>query len=217
MKKLLLIALILILPVLSFADKKTEQFASLIGTNNVAKIEAAIKDGANVYGGSGDKAMTPLMIASQNDDALEVVKLLLKYGAKVNETNTQGDTALLLAAQTTTNTDIINTLIEAGADGVLDEDYSYSKIDYTFTGLSSNTMYTLEFLEKTSGTIYFSRDFKTLKEIPVTTNTSYTFDNSLVNISYDMDVSKLNTMDYVGVYKVGNEEYELPNESLDSN
>ena len=108
-------------------------------------------------------------------------------------------------------------IIEADGVAAADEDNSYTKIDHTFTGLSSNTMYTLEFLEKTSGTIYFTKDFKTLKEIPVVTNTSYTFDNSLVNISYDMDVSKLNTMDYVGVYKVGNKEYELPNESLDSN
>ena len=116
MKKFLLIALILIIPVCGFADKKTEQFASLIGTNNVAKIEAAIKDGANVNGGSGDKARTPLMIACLNDDALDVVKLLLKHGAKVNETDTHGDTALLLAAQRTTNVDIFKTLIDAGAD-----------------------------------------------------------------------------------------------------
>ena len=116
MKKFLLIFIILILPVLSFADKKSEQFAVLIGSGNVAKIEAAIKGGANVNGYSGEKAMTPLMIASQSDESLEVVKLLLKYGAKVNETNTQGDTALLLAAQNITNVDILNTLIDAGAD-----------------------------------------------------------------------------------------------------
>ena len=79
-------------------------------------LKSAIKDGADVNGGSGDKARTPLMIASLNDDSLEVVKLLLKHGAKVNETDTHGDTALLLASQSTTNIDIFNTLIEAGAD-----------------------------------------------------------------------------------------------------
>jgi len=43
MRKILLLALILILPSALFADKKTEQFAVLIGSNNLAKIEAAIK------------------------------------------------------------------------------------------------------------------------------------------------------------------------------
>ena len=57
---------------------------------------------------------TPLIIASQHG-CIEIVALLLKYGANIEHQNQQCETALISAAQEG-HTDIVKLLLEAGAD-----------------------------------------------------------------------------------------------------
>ncbi len=56
------------------------------------------------------------MLASKYIDDPVIIKILLEYGAKINEINKDGYNALLLAAQYNPSSAVITTLINAGAN-----------------------------------------------------------------------------------------------------
>lgn len=64
---------------------------------------------------------TPLMLAAQADvNALAVTELLLTRGAKVNEVDRYGNTALIYAAQVG-NLDVVKALVAHGADASIED------------------------------------------------------------------------------------------------
>ena len=56
---------------------------------------------------------TPLMIAGEEGDP-ETVKLLLSYGAEVNEKDNEGNNALMLVAGTTDDESLLACLLKSG-------------------------------------------------------------------------------------------------------
>ncbi len=79
---------------------------------NVAKF--LIEQGADVNAKNAGYGSTPLMNASECND-LEIVKSLIKKGAKVNEQN-KCDESSLMAAALKGYSDIVQALLAAGAD-----------------------------------------------------------------------------------------------------
>ena len=86
---------------------------------NIAEITASLDAGANVNHLDRDSGYTPLTLAIQdphyNLTMLPIIRLLIARGAKVNMTNTHGDTPLHNAAAQN-NIPAIDALLEAGAD-----------------------------------------------------------------------------------------------------
>ncbi len=73
---------------------------------------------------------TPLMIAAGSDqNGLTVTKLLLTQGARVNETDQYGNTALIYASQAG-NLDIVKELVAAGADASIRNKSGATALDF---------------------------------------------------------------------------------------
>ncbi len=82
---------------------------------DTAKLWKLVEAGGDVNALNAE-GWTPLMAAVDNG-SLENVRLLLQHGAKINEKNNAGETALLRACQPwSSNTAMIRVLLEAGAD-----------------------------------------------------------------------------------------------------
>ena len=103
-------------------------FVKLCKTGTAQQVADAIKAGANVNAKYNTKVifsgyklrqaeivMTALMAATADNENTEVIKILLKAGADVNEKNNHGLTALMIAALNNQKTEIVKTLINAGA------------------------------------------------------------------------------------------------------
>lgn len=87
-------------------------------TYSLPVIHALLDAGANVNEGEGDVGETPLMMAV-NTDNLEIVRLLIRRGAKVNAVGKRGGTALVLALLAPHDKDrsgIVKLLLDSGAD-----------------------------------------------------------------------------------------------------
>jgi uncharacterized protein len=73
---------------------------------------------------------TPLSAAATKNSNPKIINLLVKSGAKVNVTLTQGRTPLMSAAIKNNNSGIINALIKSGANVNAKDDLSLTALDY---------------------------------------------------------------------------------------
>ncbi len=80
-------------------------------------IAALIKGGADVNGKDSDTGSTALMrAANAGVDDVRVYRMLLDSGARVNDSNTYGKTALMFASESCHNREVLSILLTAGAD-----------------------------------------------------------------------------------------------------
>ena len=94
---------------------------------NLSHIESLImEDGADVNSMMEDKGATPLFVASASDNE-ELIRVLVKNGAKVNFQNKQGVTALQTAV-VNENVNAVKVLIELGADVNLENEIGYTPL-----------------------------------------------------------------------------------------
>lgn len=94
---------------------------------DVSHIQSLImKDGADVNSIIEDKGATPLFVASASDNE-EMIRVLVKHGAKVNFQNKQGVTALQTAV-VNENVNAVKVLIELGADVNLENEIGYTAL-----------------------------------------------------------------------------------------
>lgn len=90
------------------------------------------------------EGQTPLMLAVQADShALEVTNLLLTQGAKVNEVDTYGNTALIYAAQVG-GLDVIKALVAHGADAAIANKSEATALDFA---IGDEHFFVTEYLE----------------------------------------------------------------------
>lgn len=95
-------------------SKQTELLVEAVGQCDVAKAEAALKAGADPNSLGLDNE-TQLMMVCQNCNNSEMVRVLLKYGAKPDLHDVGGYTALMTACQGE-KPDMVKVLLENGAD-----------------------------------------------------------------------------------------------------
>lgn len=94
---------------------------------NLSHIQSLImEDGADVNSMMEDKGATPLFVASASDNE-ELIRVLVKSGAKVNFQNKQGVTALQTAV-VNENVNAVKVLIELGADVNLKNEIGYTPL-----------------------------------------------------------------------------------------
>ena len=96
-----------------------ETALKLAAMNNSADVVNALLSAGAEINVKDSKNKTELMYAADYNQDVEVIKALLKAGADVNAKDTYNRTALMFAAKSNT-AEVINTLIEAGADDVAD-------------------------------------------------------------------------------------------------
>ena len=101
-RKLAAIVLALLLSSITFGadapDRPTDAFYTAIRTNDLAAVNALLKQGSDVNVRDNDGA-TPLMSAAAVGST-DVMKRLLEAGAEVNARNTLGSSALTWATKT---------------------------------------------------------------------------------------------------------------------
>lgn len=90
--------------------------------------EYLIEQGADVNAKNDGFGSTPLMLASECND-LEIVKTLIKKGAKIDEKNKSGGTSLM-AASAKGHGEIVQSLIRLGADVNLTESRGNDALQY---------------------------------------------------------------------------------------
>lgn len=131
-------------------------------------VEKLISKGANVnakIGSAGD----PLLNKIAKTGNVDFVKLLIKNGAKINEKNNQGETALISALTVLSDSeDMIETLIKSGAD--------INTIDSTgrnpiLIAVQTDSLYRTEMLIKAGADLTATyEDGKTIKDFCVSSN-----------------------------------------------
>lgn len=100
-----------------------DRFFHAVLYNDLRQVDQMLKSGFDVSVVNSDD-YTPLMIASEESDttsSIDMIKLLLKGGADINQQNKDGDTALQLAVlfgneDDGSSPETVKMLIEAGAD-----------------------------------------------------------------------------------------------------
>ncbi|MBR3628606.1 MAG: ankyrin repeat domain-containing protein [Elusimicrobia bacterium] len=79
-----------------------------------SEVKDAILAGQDVNG-QDDQGRTPLMAACQGNSSVEMMQLLLSYGARVNLTDNKGRTAFMYAAQYDSYEKVFREHLKAGA------------------------------------------------------------------------------------------------------
>jgi len=117
----LIIAIVTVLSlffcVLSFRDRRCVAYDSLITAivaNDTSAVKVALDDGANVNDIPVDEGVLPLAAAAREGN-VEIVRLLLDYGANIN--GFDGWQSALSAAADNDQTAVIEFLIARGAHG----------------------------------------------------------------------------------------------------
>jgi len=78
----------------------------------------------------GKHGITPLMVAAVINPDPEVINLLIKFGAELEDKDPDGLTALMLAARYTENPEVISVLIKAGANTNARDKEGKTALDY---------------------------------------------------------------------------------------
>ncbi len=81
-----------------------------------SSVALVLENGADINYFVNDLSLNTLMLASKYVDDPVIIKMLLDYGAKINDINKDGYNALLLAAQYNPSSAVITTLVNAGAN-----------------------------------------------------------------------------------------------------
>ena len=111
------VLLALCLPLVTYGAMSDENFVELCEKGTVQQVQDALKDGVNVNARDNINGTTALMYAIWgNEKNHEVVSLLLKAGADVNDKADNGMTSLMMAAQNNETPAVVSLLLEAGAD-----------------------------------------------------------------------------------------------------
>ncbi len=86
----------------TFAEQDVVDIVNAVGKGDVKKVEAMLKKNPKLVGakftGGGPYGGWPLLMIAARDGRKPMVELLLKSGAKVNDKNNSGETALHYAA-----------------------------------------------------------------------------------------------------------------------
>lgn len=119
------------------------EFYQLCKNGTYSQIEKAITNGAEVNKIVSSTVVTPLTAAAGYNSDPEIIKLLVDAGARVNEKNKSGETALMIAAKRNTNPKIITTLIAAGAYMSLVSDAGMTIVDLAHRNDNSEVLETV--------------------------------------------------------------------------
>ncbi|MDR0653663.1 MAG: ankyrin repeat domain-containing protein [Synergistaceae bacterium] len=114
----------------SSAVLNNADFVKLCITGSMREIEEALAEGANANAFDETLNASALMIAANYQDDPMAVKILIKYGARINDVNKYGVTALMWAAQNSKNPEVIRVLIDNGANMKLKDNQGYTARDY---------------------------------------------------------------------------------------
>lgn len=131
--------------VLLFKDKQKEFFEycaknDLVSLKRIPKLSVYIHDSEKTHG------WTPLMVAAYNN-SIEVCEFLIKEGADVNACNFNGTTVVMYAkdaAIQTSNYDIIDMLLRAGANVFVKDNFERDIFDY----LEKQSIEILQYIKK---------------------------------------------------------------------
>ncbi len=100
---------------------KYSSIFSYIKKGNIHKVEQLIQKDKIFVNSKNDEGITPLMIASMENN-LNIMKLLIQNGAKLNEQDQLGETALIKAARDR-KIEACKYLVESGAQtDIIDND-----------------------------------------------------------------------------------------------
>jgi len=94
-----------------------QSFFDLVKTGTPEQVQAAIDAGANAKEPDSETGLTPLMYAAAVNENPEIITILVKAGARLNEHGgpSGSTTPLIFAAKYNENPDVIITLLKAGA------------------------------------------------------------------------------------------------------
>jgi uncharacterized protein len=114
-RRIVLFPVLVVLLAASAYAQKADLFLVVV-SGTPQEVQAAIDSGASVKARRG--GMTPLLEAAGNNRNPEVITILLKAGADVNDQDASYPlaSALLWAAYSNPNPEVINILLKAGAD-----------------------------------------------------------------------------------------------------
>ncbi len=112
----------------------TKNMYAAIERNDRAEVERQIKAGANVNAYTRGKiTYSPLQYTVRSSSDVEIAKLLVSHGAKINAVNNIGRTALHDAALHG-QLEMVTFLIEEGADLNIKDDFGMTPYDFAAQG-----------------------------------------------------------------------------------
>ena len=101
----------------SVSNHDGRDFMNAVKQGETETVRNYLADGSNEYLECRDATgSSPLHIATEGENKIEIVELLLKNGADVNDRNKDGSTPLHFATQGENKVDIIDLLLTNGAD-----------------------------------------------------------------------------------------------------
>lgn len=115
-----------------------EDFISVIGSGNLAKVEKILKENPTLIRARGLKGMSPLHVAA-SQCRRSMARLLIKCGAEVNSKKDDGWTPLHFACQ---NGDVntVKLLLDSGADPNMKSNDDLTPLHSAAYGVSESTM-----------------------------------------------------------------------------
>ena len=117
-----------------YFKQQGETLLTLCGKGDERKVEQLLIEFSGLIDFKNDKGWTPLIVAVFNQQ-IEIVKILLSFGADPNATNLKGTTVLMYAKtnlmnQKKPNLELLNILIGAGSKVLSKDQFGKSVLDY---------------------------------------------------------------------------------------
>jgi hypothetical protein len=178
------------------------------------KAEKLLKEGANPnepYMGY-DSNDEPIIHAVANNN-IEMVKLLLDYGADIEATNSSGNTPLIIAASNSDNTDMIEFLLENGADATA---VNKSKATAIHMAAEASNLKAVKILEKAGADIKAKDTYNEdalcyacdpAKVLPSIDLIKYLAEDKKLDVTYNFVDKDGNTQDLVSIVALNQMEY----------